>query len=70
MGFDKIFDIGAVIASWFTPEKRKERIRNEIDKLTKEREQILKGTATVKTATRLNIIVNRLAELQRMSKND
>jgi hypothetical protein len=48
---------------------RVERWKNEIDSLTREKEEILKGSADEKKAKRLDYINNRLIELNQLCKN-
>lgn len=48
---------------------RKERWRNELDKLQKEKETLLKGKPDAKKANRLSVIELRIAELLQLFKN-
>jgi len=50
-------------------QKRKERWKNEIDNLTKERENLLNGEADEKKAVRVGIIDKRIAYLNQLLKN-
>jgi hypothetical protein len=50
-------------------QKRKERWRNQIDNLRKERDALLKSKATPKKARRLEYIDKRIAYLQQLCKN-
>lgn len=50
-------------------QKRIERWKNEIDNLTKERNNLLQGVADEKKASRLIIIDNRIAYLNQLLKN-
>ena len=48
---------------------RLEGIKNEIDKLKKERKELLDGTATLKASKRISAIDSRLSKLDGMLKN-
>jgi hypothetical protein len=48
---------------------RKERWKNEIDNLTKEKEQILKGECDAKKASRIEWINSRITYLNQLLKN-
>ena len=50
-------------------QKRKERWKNELDNLEKERNNLLKGKCDEKTSTRLAIVVERLRYLNQLCKN-
>jgi len=50
-------------------QNRKERWKNDIDNLTKEREVLLRGECNEKKAHRLEYIDKRLAELNQLCKN-
>lgn len=67
---DSILRIFAVISSWFTPEKVKERRRNEIAKLEKERDRLLQLPATPGNARRMERIKRRLRALYAAAAND
>ena len=57
------------ILSWFSPEQRVRRIRDEIDKLKKERKKLFQGEATEKTYIRVLRIDERLSKLDRLLQN-
>ena len=48
---------------------RKERWKNEVENLTKEKNSILKGEANEKKANRITVINERLAYLNQLLKN-
>lgn len=48
---------------------RKERWKNEVENLTKEKNSILKGEANEKKASRITVINERLAYLNQLLKN-
>ena len=48
---------------------RRERWRNEISKLEKEKEKIVDQAVTLDSVKRMDIINNRLAELRRLQNN-
>jgi len=50
-------------------QKRKERWKNELDNLTKERVQLIRGTCDEKKASRIIIIDQRIAVINQLLKN-
>lgn len=50
-------------------QKRKERWKNEIENLTKEKAILLKGDCDAKKANRIDWINSRIANLQQLLKN-
>jgi len=64
----EIFGFGNRILDKFV-QGRKERWRNQIYKLTKEKEKLLKGKANAKKIRRLEYINNKLDELNRLCQN-
>ncbi len=48
---------------------RKERWKNQIDNLTKERDALLKKPATIKSAARVAVINRELDRLNQLCKN-
>jgi len=66
MGFDKIFDIISVGASWWTPEKVKARARTKLEKLRDEERSIILNTKSdAKTNARLGVIRRDIKRLSR-----
>jgi hypothetical protein len=57
------------VLSWFTPEQRVRKIKDEIDKLQKERSHLLAGVCDAKTSNRVVCIDQRLAYLTGLLKN-
>lgn len=53
-----------------SPEQRKIKLRNKIDKLEKERDDILKEKVTVDRAKRLNVVDGMLRELRKKAANE
>jgi len=70
MGFDKIFDIIDKILGHLTPKERIKRYKNEIDKLEKERNEILLRKAEIKYSNRLDYIQRRIVYLTGVLKNE
>lgn len=64
-----IFEIIAKLADKIPIQGRVERWRNEVDNLTKERNQILKGKADEKKTARIAAIDKRIAYLNQLQKN-
>jgi hypothetical protein len=50
-------------------QKRKERWKNEIDNLTRERSKLLKGDCDEKKAVRVDVIDKRINYLNQLLKN-
>jgi len=50
-------------------QKRKERWKNELDNLERERKNLLNGEANEKTSTRLAVIIERINYLQQLFRN-
>lgn len=48
---------------------RKERWKNEIDNLEKEKAQLLKGECDDKASKRMSVIITRVDELEQLLKN-
>jgi hypothetical protein len=48
---------------------RKERWKNELDNLTKEKEKLLQGECDVKKAQRLDLVNSRIAYLNQLLRN-
>lgn len=57
------------LISWFTPQQRIRRIKDEIDKLKKEEKELLDGEASNKTTARLLVIGRRLHRLNGLLQN-
>ncbi len=66
MGWGSLLDR---VTSWLPIPKRVEGIKNEIDKLEKERSEILVKKAEVKLARRLEFIDGRLFYLRKRLQN-
>ena len=64
-----ILDILAKIAQKLPIQDRKERWKNQLASLKKERTKLLKGEANEKKANRLIAIDNRINELNRLLEN-
>lgn len=67
--FGGIVGIFDKVLSWFTPEQRVRRIKDEIDKLQKERIKLLAGECDAKKSSRVLYIDERLANLSSLLKN-
>lgn len=65
-----ILGIADKILEHFSPKERKRRLRTELEKLQTERSLIIIGKATVRKADRLSVITKRIAELNRLLKNE
>lgn len=70
MGFDKIFDIIGVVASWWTPEKVKARARQKLAKLKGEENDLFSQTPSPKTTARLLVIRRDISRLQNYLQAD
>lgn len=57
------------ITSWWTPKERVRRIKDEIEKLEREKSFILVSKADLKKARRLNAIYKRIDELHGLLEN-
>ena len=57
------------ITGWFTPQQRTRRLKDELDKLQRRRNEILSKGATVKGSGELLRIDNRISELNRLLAN-
>jgi hypothetical protein len=57
------------VTSWLPIPKRIERIKNTIDKLERERNDILLHKAEISKANRLTAIDNQLADLRKRLQN-
>lgn len=70
MGWGEFFGgIGKILGK-LPIQDRKERWRNEIDNLKKERNEILNKKPTQKTANRMSVINNRIEYLEQLCKNE
>jgi hypothetical protein len=69
MGWDGIGTAIGTVASWFTPEQRTRRLRDELEKLSTERSKILVHKADEKSARRLSVIDSRIDVLNGLLKN-
>lgn len=69
MGWEGIGTAIGVVASWFSPKQRVRRLKDELDKLQKEKSALLITKANINRAKRLVVINDRIAELQRLLKN-
>lgn len=70
MGWDAIPNVIDKILGHFTPKERIKRLKNEIQKLEKERNEILLHKAEDKSANRLEYIQRRLAFLNKRLQNE
>lgn len=64
MGFDKIFDILAIGASWWSPEKVKARARQKLQKLKEEESDLLFKEPNAKNSTRIVRVRRDIKRLQ------
>ena len=69
MGFEKIFDILSWLKDKLPIQNRIERWKNEIDKLERERSEILVHKADAKNAKRLAVIDSKLKYYNGLCKN-
>ena len=63
MGWDGIGTAVGVVAEWFSPKKKVERLKNELNKLEGERNEILRKPATSKSADRIIAINKRIDDI-------
>ena len=59
MGYDKIFDVADKLLGRFLP-KKEEALRNQIKKLERERDEILKKPQDVRITRRLTTVLRKL----------
>jgi len=62
--------VAGVIASWFSPAERVRRMKDEVDKLEREKNAILIHKAEVKAARRIAIIDDKLRRLNGLLRNN
>lgn len=70
MGWDAIPNVLDKILGHFTPKERIKRLKNEIAKLEKERNEILSHSAEVRFANRLEYIQHRIAYLNKRMQTE
>ena len=73
MGWDIVIGrIAGLIDGWFaiSPEERVKRLKNKIDALKKEKNELLKTRATDKSANRVAIISEQLRLLEGKVRNE
>ena len=69
MGWEKIIDILNWAKDKLPIQDRKERWRNELDNLKKEKAEILINKADIKKANRLVYIERRIIDLEQLFRN-
>jgi len=69
MGWEGIGTAIGVIAEWFSPKKRIERLKNELGKLEQEKKDLADKPPTPERAYRYAAIDKRIAGINRMLKN-
>lgn len=69
MGWDGIGTAIGVVAGWLSPAKRIERLKNELDKLEREKSLLLIQKADIKNTKRMSVINSRIADINRLLKN-
>lgn len=69
MGWEKIVDIISWLKDKLPVQDRKERWRNELDNLKKERSEILINKADIKKANRLAYIEQRITTIEQWMRN-
>ena len=63
MGYDKIFDVADKLLGRFLP-KKEEALRNQIKKLERERDEILKKPQDVRITRRLTTVLRKLRDAE------
>ena len=63
MGYDKIFDVADKLLGRFLP-KKQEALRNQIKKLERERDEILKKPQDVRITRRLTTVLRKLRDAE------
>jgi len=69
MGIGNLFGLLDKLMGILPIQKREERWRNELDKLEKEKKQLLQGVCDDKKARRLVVVNSRIDHLNRLCKN-
>ncbi len=70
MGWEMIPNVLDKILGHFTPKERIRKLKDELNKLERERSSILVFKEDEKKSKRLTIVCNRIATIKRMLQND
>ncbi len=70
MGWEMIPNVLDKILGHFTPKERIRKLKDELNKLERERGSILVFKEDEKKSKRLTIVCNRIATIKRMLQND